>query len=67
MPKGFFPIQDTGIIQGIAEAPQSVSFRAMAERQQALARVVLKDPAVRACRPSSASTARTRRPIPAAC
>ena len=46
MPKGFFPVQDTGIIQGIAEAPQSVSFQAMAERQQALARVVLKDPAV---------------------
>jgi multidrug efflux pump len=46
MPKGFFPVQDTGIIQGIAEAPQSISFQAMAERQQALARVVLKDPAV---------------------
>ena len=46
VPKGFFPVQDTGIIQGIAEAPQSVSFQAMAERQQALARVVLQDPAV---------------------
>ena len=46
MPKGFFPVQDTGIIQGIAEAPQSVSFQAMAERQRALARVVLQDPAV---------------------
>ena len=46
VPKGFFPVQDTGMIQGIAEAPQSVSFRAMAERQQALARVVLQDPAV---------------------
>ena len=46
MPKGFFPVQDTGIIQGVAEAPQSVSFQAMAERQQALARVVLQDPAV---------------------
>jgi multidrug efflux pump len=46
VPKGFFPVQDTGVIQGISEAPQSVSFAAMAERQQALARVVLKDPAV---------------------
>jgi len=46
VPKGFFPVQDTGVIQGITEAPQTVSFRAMAERQQALARVVLQDPAV---------------------
>jgi multidrug efflux pump len=46
IPKGFFPVQDTGVIQGITEAPQTVSFRAMAERQQALARVVLDDPAV---------------------
>src|SRR5438309_11260963 len=46
IPKGFFPIQDTGVIQGISEAPQSVSFPAMAERQEALARVVLQDPAV---------------------
>ncbi len=46
VPKGFFPVQDTGVIQGISEAPQSVSFPAMAERQQALARVVLQDPAV---------------------
>jgi multidrug efflux pump len=46
VPKGFFPVQDTGVIQGISEAPQSVSFQAMAERQQALARVVLQDPAV---------------------
>jgi multidrug efflux pump len=45
-PKGFFPIQDTGAIQGISEAPQSVSFPAMAERQQELAKVILKDPAV---------------------
>ena len=37
IPKGFFPVQDTGLIQGITEAPQSVSFAAMAERQQALA------------------------------
>ena len=46
IPKGFFPVQDTGVIQGISEAPQSVSFPTMADRQQALARVILKDPAV---------------------
>ena len=46
IPKGFFPVQDTGIILGISEAPQSISFAAMAERQQALARLILKDPAV---------------------
>ena len=46
IPKGFFPLQDTGAIQGISEAPQTISFAAMAERQQALARAVLEDPAV---------------------
>jgi multidrug efflux pump len=46
VPKGFFPIQDTGIIQGISEAPQTTSFTAMSERQQALARIILQDPAV---------------------
>ncbi len=46
IPKGFFPVQDTGAIQGISEAPPTVSFAAMAERQQALAQVVLRDPAV---------------------
>ncbi len=46
VPKGFFPVQDTGVIQGISEAPQSISFSAMAERQQALAKAVLQDPAV---------------------
>jgi multidrug efflux pump len=46
VPKGFFPLQDTGVIQGISEAPQSISFAAMAERQQALGRVILRDPAV---------------------
>ena len=46
VPKGFFPVQDTGVIQGISEAPQSVSFASMAERQQMLARVILEDPAV---------------------
>ena len=46
IPKGFFPVQDTGVILGISEAPQTVSFSSMAERQQALARVILQDPAV---------------------
>src|SRR5438874_2904182 len=46
VPKGFFPVQDTGVILGVSEAPQSVSFAAMAERQQALAAVILHDPAV---------------------
>jgi len=46
IPKGFFPIQDTGAIQGISEAPPTISFAAMAKRQQALAKVVLEDPAV---------------------
>ena len=46
IPKGFFPVQDTGVILGISEAPQTVSFPAMAERQQALATEILKDPAV---------------------
>ncbi|MBI6559006.1 MdtB/MuxB family multidrug efflux RND transporter permease subunit [Pseudomonas syringae] len=46
VPKGFFPVQDTGVIQGISEAPQSVSFAAMSQRQQALADIILKDPAV---------------------
>jgi multidrug efflux pump len=43
VPKGFFPVQDTGVILGISEAPQNVSFSAMSERQQELARVILKD------------------------
>jgi multidrug efflux pump len=46
VPKGLFPVQDTGVIQGISEAAQTISFPAMAEKQQALADVVLKDPAV---------------------
>src|SRR6185295_18345734 len=46
VPKGFFPVQDTGAILGVSEAPQSISFGAMAERQRALARVILEDPAV---------------------
>ena len=46
VPKGFFPVQDTGAILGISEAPQSISFLGMAKQQQVLARVILKDPAV---------------------
>ena len=46
VPKGFFPVQDTGVIQGLAEAPQDTSFAAMAERQRDLARSILQDPAV---------------------
>jgi len=46
IPKGFFPVQDTGAIQGISEARQSISFTAMAKEQQALAHVILQDPAV---------------------
>jgi multidrug efflux pump len=46
IPKGFFPVQDTGLIQGISEAEPSISFEAMAQRQQALAAAILKDPDV---------------------
>ncbi|HUA82684.1 MAG TPA: efflux RND transporter permease subunit [Bryobacteraceae bacterium] len=46
IPKGFFPIQDTGVIQGISEAEQTISFKAMSERQQVLQKVILQDPAV---------------------
>ena len=46
IPKGFFPVQDTGVILGVSEAPQTISFPAMATRQKALAKVILQDPAV---------------------
>jgi multidrug efflux pump len=46
VPKGFFPVQDTGIIQGISEATESISFPLMAQRQQQLSSIILKDPAV---------------------
>jgi multidrug efflux pump len=46
VPKGFFPVQDTGVILGISEAPQNISFKAMSQRQQQLARAILKDPDV---------------------
>jgi multidrug efflux pump len=46
IPKGFFPVQDTGVILGVSEAAQTISFPAMARLQQALAEVILRDPAV---------------------
>jgi multidrug efflux pump len=46
VPKGFFPIQDSGVIQAVTEAPQDTSFGAMAEKQQALAELILQDPDV---------------------
>ncbi|MDE2343823.1 MAG: MdtB/MuxB family multidrug efflux RND transporter permease subunit [Betaproteobacteria bacterium] len=46
IPKGFFPVQDTGILQAITDAPQSVSFQGMVRRQQAVAAAILRDPAV---------------------
>jgi multidrug efflux pump len=46
IPKGFFPQQDTGLVQGISEAPQSVSFASMSQRSRRLARLILDDPAV---------------------
>ncbi len=46
IPKGFFPVQDTGFIQGISQAPQTIGSKGMAEKQQELAKVILKDPAV---------------------
>jgi multidrug efflux pump len=46
VPKGFFPVQDTGVVLGISEAPQTVSFSEMSRRQQLLAGVILRDPAV---------------------
>jgi multidrug efflux pump subunit AcrB len=46
IPKGFFPEQDTGLIIGLSEAAQDISFQAMAERQQALLNALIRDPAV---------------------
>ena len=46
IPKGFFPTQDTGVIQGISQAPETISFPAMAQKQQQLVSIVLQDPAV---------------------
>jgi multidrug efflux pump len=46
VPKGFFPVQDTGVVQGISQAAQNISFTAMATKQQELAKIILQDPAV---------------------
>ena len=46
IPKGFFPVQDTGVIQGITQASQTIGSKAMAEKQQEVAKVILADPAV---------------------
>jgi multidrug efflux pump len=46
IPKGFFPVQDTGVIQGITQASQSISFEAMSEKQRELTQIILQDPAV---------------------
>jgi len=46
VPKGFFPVQDSGVIQGVSQSPQNVSFPAMVQRQQELGRIILQDPAV---------------------
>ena len=46
IPKGFFPIQDTGVIQGVTQAAEAISFDQMADHQQALAKVILTDPDV---------------------
>ncbi|MGB6478967.1 MAG: efflux RND transporter permease subunit, partial [Candidatus Sulfotelmatobacter sp.] len=46
IPKGFFPVQDTGVIQGISQAPQTIGSKAMAEKQKELATIILEDPAV---------------------
>jgi multidrug efflux pump len=46
IPKGFFPVQDTGVIQGISQAPQDISFDAMVQRQKQIGDIILRDPAV---------------------
>ncbi|AEU34747.1 efflux RND transporter permease subunit [Granulicella mallensis] len=46
IPKGFFPVQDTGVIQGISQAPPTIGTKAMAKKQQDLANIILQDPAV---------------------
>jgi len=46
VPKGFFPVQDTGVILGVSEAPQSVSFESLSEHQQQLSHIILQDPDV---------------------
>ena len=68
IPKGFFPVQDTGVIQGISQAPQTIGSKAMAEKQKELAKVVLAGSRRwRASRPLSERMARIRRQTAAEC
>ena len=68
IPKGLFPTQDTGVLQGVPRPSQSVSYAQMAALQQQLAAALLKDPDVASLsRPTSASTAPTPRSTPAGC
>src|SRR4029453_18243267 len=46
VPKGFFPVQDTGLVVGVTEAPQTISFTGLVDRQQALVKAIVSDPAV---------------------
>src|SRR6201998_2396180 len=46
VPKGFFPVQDTGVILGISQAPETTSFEGMSEKQRQLARLIVQDPDV---------------------
>jgi len=66
VPKGFFPVQDTGVILGISEGPENVSFASMSERQQKLAKVILQDPDVASLSSLSALMAPTPRRTAAA-
>jgi multidrug efflux pump subunit AcrB len=61
VPKGFFPVQDTGMIQAITEAAQTSSFQSMGRKQEAVPKVMLRTRRWPACRRSSAWTAPTRR------
>jgi len=67
IPKGFFPVQDTGVIQGISQAPQTIGSVGMAAKQQELAKVILQDPRWRVSRRSSVQMGRTRPPTAGAC
>ena len=67
VPKGFFPVQDTGVIIGVTEAPQTISFQGLAERQQALVKALLGDPSIQSLSCSSALTGRMSRRTAGAC
>jgi multidrug efflux pump len=67
IPKGFFPVQDTGVIQGISQAPATIGSKGMAQKQQELAKVILQDPAVESLSCLSVRMAPTRRPTAGGC